>query len=62
MENPCVKCTMSLLAKATCCGCPERLKWEKEQKKQKKANCSECIRAYDYTCSGALAEKCFGKW
>lgn len=25
-------------------------------------NCSNCDRAYDFTCSGAMAEKCFGEW
>lgn len=31
--NPCQNCKMTLMEKSTCCGCPERLTWEKQNKK-----------------------------
>ena len=30
-ENPCIKCSLSQSEKAACCGCPERLEWEKKR-------------------------------
>lgn len=35
MENPCKDCKMTPESKAACCGCPERLKYEKEQEERK---------------------------
>lgn len=32
MDNPCKTCKLSASEKAACCGCPDRLKWEREQK------------------------------
>ena len=31
MNNPCLKCKMSAAEKAACCGCPERLEYEKHK-------------------------------
>ena len=31
MNNPCLKCNMSDTEKAACCGCPERLEYEKQK-------------------------------
>ncbi len=33
MENPCKECKMSPAEKATCCGCPQRLEYEKEKRR-----------------------------
>ena len=30
MKIPCVACKMTWLEKAACCGCPERMEWERE--------------------------------
>lgn len=30
MDNPCKTCRLSASDKAACCGCPDRLKWERE--------------------------------
>ena len=35
MNYPCFKCTMSDAGKAACCGCPERLEYEKHKHKKK---------------------------
>lgn len=32
MENPCIKCKMSQSEKAACCGCADRLEYEKIRK------------------------------
>ena len=32
MKNPCIDCKMTFEEKAACCGCPERLVWEKHKK------------------------------
>ena len=31
MENPCKECKLSQAEKSACCGCPQRLKYEKEK-------------------------------
>lgn len=47
MDNPCIKCIMSQWEKAACCGCPDGLKWEREQK-EKREKKKVCIGSLDF--------------
>lgn len=41
MNNPCEKCSLSASEKAACCGCWDRLKWERERKNAKEGGIDE---------------------
>ena len=49
MENPCIKCSLSQSEKAACCGCRERLEWEKKRN-------SKQLEAFDLLCKEYLSK------